>query len=110
MYLSSQDLGFRGHDESKGSLNRGNFKELIDLFCKYDNKLRDFMTSSSVFSGTSKTIQNELLNSINCILQNCIDEELLNVPFFSWQVDETTDVTCKSQLSIVCRYIKTGDN
>lgn len=108
MYLSSQDLAFRGHDETENSVNKGNFRELVDLFCKYDSKLRDFMSNASVFAGTSKTIQNELLDSINYVLRNYIEDELLDVPFFSWQVDETTDITCKSQLSIIFRFVKNG--
>lgn len=31
LYLSKQELAFRGHDETLNSINRGNFKELLTL-------------------------------------------------------------------------------
>jgi hypothetical protein len=31
LYLSTQELAFRGHDETETSLNQGNFKELAKL-------------------------------------------------------------------------------
>ena len=36
LYLSSQELLFRGHDESSNSLNRGNYRELLESFAKFD--------------------------------------------------------------------------
>ena len=35
--LSSQELAFRGHDESNESLNRGNYRELLECFVKLDS-------------------------------------------------------------------------
>jgi hypothetical protein len=37
LYLSSQELAFRGHDESNDSLNRGNYRELLERFSKMDS-------------------------------------------------------------------------
>lgn len=34
-----------------------------------------------------------------------IDQEILNSMFFSWQVDETTDISCQSQLTVIFRYV-----
>jgi len=31
LFLSKQELAFRGHDESANSINKGNFKELVEL-------------------------------------------------------------------------------
>jgi hypothetical protein len=59
--LSFQNLVFRGYDESESSLNKGNFKELISFLTKYDSNLNKILDNKSVFSGTSKTIQNESL-------------------------------------------------
>ena len=36
LYLSRQELPFRGHDESSSSLNRGNYRELLESFAKVD--------------------------------------------------------------------------
>ena len=38
-FLILQALAFRGHDESTSSMNKGNFKELLDLFIKKDPKV-----------------------------------------------------------------------
>ena len=35
LFLAKQNIVFRGHDESKGSLNKGNFLELLELRKKY---------------------------------------------------------------------------
>ena len=37
LYLSRQELAFRGHDESNESLNRGNYRELLECFAKMDS-------------------------------------------------------------------------
>ena len=37
LYLSRQELAFRGHDESSDSLNKGNYRELLESFAKMDS-------------------------------------------------------------------------
>jgi hypothetical protein len=110
--LCKQELSFRGHDKGKGSSNRGNFKELVSLFSKRDVNLKKIVEkdtdSKSVFCGTSKTIQSELIDSINYVLNTKIDNEILASTFISWQVDETTDISCKSQLSVIFRFVNSG--
>jgi hypothetical protein len=114
IFLCKQELSFRRHDEGKGSSNRGNFKELVSLFSKRDVNLKKIVEedtdSKSVFCGTSKTIQSELIDSINYVLNTKIDNEILASTFISWQVDETTDISCtrKSQLSVIFRYVNSG--
>jgi hypothetical protein len=63
LFLSFQNLALGGHDESELSLNKGNFKELISFLSKYDSNLKTILDNirNSVFSGSSKTIQNEIL-------------------------------------------------
>jgi hypothetical protein len=77
---------------------------LVTLLSKYDN-LKNFQCSSSVFSGTSKTIQNDSINSMAFVVINKIHKEISESPFFSWQFGETTDTTCHSQLSVIFRYV-----
>nr|CAI5825615.1 unnamed protein product [Callosobruchus analis] len=71
IYLAGQDLTFRGHNESSESYNRGNYKELVSLFEKYDDNFNKFI-NNNVFSGTSKTIQNDLIDSVSYILKEHI--------------------------------------
>lgn len=107
LYLSKQELAFRGHDESVSSTNRGNFKELLSLLisetsvenqCHYD-KIKN------IFSGNSKTIQNEILGCISEYLQDHIKHEISNASFFSVEVDDTTDICQKSQCSVIVRFV-----
>ena len=37
LYLSKQELAFRGHDKSEESLNKGNYRELLESFAKFDS-------------------------------------------------------------------------
>ena len=37
LFLSKQELAFRGHDESNDSLNKGNYRELLECFAKFDS-------------------------------------------------------------------------
>ena len=37
LFLSRQELSFRGHDESRVSLNKGNYRELLTLLGKFDS-------------------------------------------------------------------------
>jgi len=39
-YLSHQGLAFRGHDESEKSKNKGNFRELVWLLAKQNEKTK----------------------------------------------------------------------
>nr|CAI5855198.1 unnamed protein product [Callosobruchus analis] len=109
VYLSKEECSFRGHDETSESDNKGNFKELIDFLKTYDQKLERFLSEATVFVGTSKSIQNDLSESISSVVKHKIQEELRSTAFFSWQIDETTDIACKSQLSVIFRYVIGGD-
>jgi hypothetical protein len=108
LYLSTQELTFRGHDETETSLNQGNFKKLAKLLSTYDEKFKTFLNESSVFSGLSKTIQNELIGSITKVIVKTIESEVDKSVCFSWQVDETTDISCLSHLSVIFRYAIDG--
>ncbi|XP_063929547.1 zinc finger MYM-type protein 1-like [Zophobas morio] len=45
---------------------------------------------------------------INKIISQIISAEIKQSPCFSWQVDETTDIQCLSQLSVIFRYVTNG--
>jgi len=69
-------LAFRGHFEGNGSINRGYYIELVNLLGKYNTTLGNHLESSTVFSGLSNNIQNDLINSISIILINEIKTEI----------------------------------
>jgi hypothetical protein len=83
IFLDNQELAFRGHNEKEDSSNRGNYRELAEFLSSYDPKFEEFLKSSSVFSGMSKTIQNELIESVNYYITRKIESEIQNsVCFF----------------------------
>jgi len=70
VYLSRQDLAFRGHDESDESMNRGNYRELLECFAKMDSVFgRRFhgrlaesrLVGGGQLTGVSHDIQNDLI-------------------------------------------------
>ena len=58
-------LGLRGHEESVDSIDRGNYVELVHLLRKYDHKLNVYPENSTVFTGLSNRVQNDLIHSIS---------------------------------------------
>lgn len=107
LYLGKQELAFRGHDESSDSLNRGNFKELLALLIsRGPEEIKvHYEKIKSVFSGDSKTIQNELIDCISDYINDYLKNEINDTSFFSVEVDDTTDITQTSQCSIIVRYV-----
>lgn len=103
-YLGSHGLSFRGHDESEGSVNRGNYKDLCKFMTSRDTSFSDFITNNPVFSGTSATIQNELIEVIGLFMIEEITREVGQAEFVAIMVDETTDIARKSQLATTLRY------
>ncbi|KAL4121279.1 hypothetical protein QTP88_013824 [Uroleucon formosanum] len=104
-FLGEQELAFRGHREHDESLNKGNYLELLDLLAQEEHLLKDHFLSSSIFKGTSKIIQNDLIESVTTILNSKIFKEIQTANYISIQADETTDVSCRSQMSIIFRYV-----
>ena len=118
LYLSKQELSFRGHDESTNSLNRGNYRELLECFAKFDTvferRLHRKVDESErgnlgVFTGVSGDTQNDLIECIDSVIQDQIEDEVKQCSFMSVQVDETTDVSTKEQLSVIIRFDKKDD-
>jgi hypothetical protein len=68
---------------------------------KHKPNLKKILDNKSVFSGTSKIIQNKILESITAILNKEIEKEISIAPFFSWQIDETTDIQGVSEIRVL---------
>lgn len=86
-YLARQELAFRGNDETTESSNRGNYVELLNTFAEKDERLEMHLKTSSVFSGTSNRIQNDLITAVSDIVCQDIRAEVNAAPFVSVQVD-----------------------
>lgn len=110
VFLSKQELPFRGHYEGESSSNRGNFKELLtDYIAISPADIQEhYKKIAPVFSANSKTIQNELIDCISDYIQSFIEKEIKECDFISIQVDDTTDICQKSQCSVIFRYVVPG--
>ncbi|KAF3833366.1 hypothetical protein F7725_027031 [Dissostichus mawsoni] len=97
---------FRGHNEAAGSSNReSNFVELVGAFAEFDTALAEHLGSSTVFSGMSNTVQNDIIESIARSIQDETDKEIHISPFIAVQVDDTSDISNKCQLTVIIRYV-----
>ena len=108
LYLSKQEMPLRGHDESQNSLNKGNYRELLQVFAKNDSVFAARLNSregSNHFSGVSSTIQNDIITAIANVIKEQIKKEIADAPFVAVQADETTDCATHAQLSVIVRYV-----
>ncbi|GBO22897.1 hypothetical protein AVEN_3784-1 [Araneus ventricosus] len=105
LFCGAFELAFLGHDEREDSLNTGVFRGLINFSVELDSSLKDHLTSATVFKGTSKEIQNDLLDCMLTVCQNHIKNEISKASFVSVIADETTDVSSISQLVVAFRYV-----
>ena len=80
----------------------------MDFVAARDKAVSDHLKSSKIFKGISKTIQNELLDSIYEVYLDKVKSKIGQVNFVSVQADETMDVACKCQVVIVLRYTLKG--
>jgi hypothetical protein len=53
----------------------------------------------------SKSIQNDLISCISDSLINQIKNEIRQCKFYPIQIDDTTDISQKTQCSIIIRYV-----
>lgn len=104
------ELALRGHNETETSDNPGIFRGLINLMAELDTTLKEHIekTNNRVFLGLSKTIQNDLLNSIYTVCRQIICNEISQTQYIAIEVDETTDCATLSQLVFVVRYELNG--
>ena len=100
------ELALRGHDETSVSDNPGVFLGLVDFTAALDSVLGKHLETATVFKGTSKTVQNELLDIMLDICKDIIKREIKESDFLAIISDDTTDVSNYSQNAVVFRYIK----
>jgi hypothetical protein len=98
-------LASRGHRESENSLNRGNFRELIDLLRQSDTFLDKQLSARPCNAHyLSPESQNDLIEAIGDEVLSTIVREATAAEFFAVTMDETTDLSHLEQIAIVVRY------
>lgn len=105
-FLLMQGLSFRGHDESKESLNRGNLIELLNLYVAHCKEIKEvlFCNAPGNDQMTSPTIQKDLINCCAVETTRAITNEIGD-SLFSILVDEARDNSMKEQMAVVLRFV-----
>ena len=120
LYLSKQELPLRGHHESSAGLNKGNYRELLELIARFDpqfecrlhGRLEDAQRGAEgggAFTGVSSDIQNDIVECVNSATHDEIDKEIAECSFLSIQADETAYISGKEQLSLILPFDGKGE-
>ncbi|KAK4599601.1 hypothetical protein RGQ29_009588 [Quercus rubra] len=104
-FLLCRGLAFRGHDESQGSSDRGNFLELLQFLEDHNESINEVLQKFwKNCKLTHSNIQKDIVNEIARETSKVIIKDLDN-GFFSILVDESRDISVKEQMAIVLRYV-----
>ncbi|KAK4573404.1 hypothetical protein RGQ29_031388 [Quercus rubra] len=104
-FLLCRGLAFRGHDESQGSSDKGNFLELVQFLGDHNESINEVLQiAPKNCKLTHPEIQKDIVNAIASETSKVIIKDLDN-GFFSILVDESRDISVKEQMSLVLRYV-----
>ncbi|KAF4526931.1 hypothetical protein B566_EDAN015980, partial [Ephemera danica] len=105
-------LALLGHDEQADSNNPDVFLGLINFAKDLDDTLKKHLENPKYdFIGTSKTIQNELLQCMLDVCREQIKTEIKCADYYLAAIcDDTTDISTKTQMTIVFRYVDANVN
>jgi hypothetical protein len=104
--LLNQGLPFRGHDESKKSLNQGNFREFRTFAADQNPNLRKAINKKNYDNNLliAPEIQRDIVHCFaKEVLQSILEE--IGDDVFCLLVDESRDVSWKEQMAVVLRYV-----
>ncbi|XP_024628832.1 zinc finger MYM-type protein 1-like [Medicago truncatula] len=102
-YLIAQGIAFRGHDETSNSLNKGNFREMVDWVKSNNEQVRDaFDRGGKNCKMTSGDIQKELATCCAHEVMKVIMEELGDKQY-PVLIDESRDISVKEQMAVMLR-------
>ena len=105
LLTSRLEISFRGHDESKSSLNRGNFLEIFSVIARHDPIVQYIDKGPKNATYLSPDIQNSILQIMGKMIRGTICDEVRQAGYFSLMADETKDMSKQEQLAIVVRYV-----
>ncbi|XP_024310349.1 zinc finger MYM-type protein 1 [Brachypodium distachyon] len=104
-HLLHQGQPFRGHYESKESINKGNYQELMDYTIAHNDVIaKAFKNAPANNQMLSPMIQRYITECFAEEILGCILKEIDNGAF-SLLVDECRDVSDKEQMGVVLRYV-----
>ena len=87
--------------------NAGVFQGMLNIRVKAGDKILEehFRTAPKNIIQRSKTVQNQMINTCKKYIQTKIVNKIKRAKFFALIADEATDISNKTQLSLVFRYV-----
>ena len=105
-FLLCWRLAFRGHDESQGSSDKGNFLKLLQFLADHKEFINEVLQKvSKNCKLTHHEIQKDIVNAITRETSKAIIKDHDN-GFFSILVDESCDISVKEQMAFVLYYLE----
>ena len=112
-YFCSEEMAYRGHDETTESQNAGKWKEFINLmlrtnplFKKYHDKMKQRYRT---YDYTSKRSSNELVKSMAFEVRRTIKEQIDEAGMYSMLIDECKDNAGHEELAICFRFVNDSE-
>ncbi|XP_025664374.1 uncharacterized protein [Arachis hypogaea] len=105
-WLAFQACAFRGDDESPGSLNRGNFIELIKLLASCNQNVNNVVLENAPGNAQyiSSGVQKDILHIFARKVRATIREEIGDSKFCII-IDEARDESKREQMAVVLRFV-----
>ena len=104
-FFLCRGLVIRGHDESQGSSDKGNFLELLKFLRDHNEAINEELQKARKNCKlTHHDIKKDIVNAIARKTYKTIIKDLDN-EFFSILVDESRDILVKEQMTFVLRYV-----
>ncbi|XP_069683566.1 zinc finger MYM-type protein 1-like [Periplaneta americana] len=107
-FCGAFELALRGHNETEFLTNPSVFGGLVDFSAELDLSLKAYAEKAAAFKGTSKAVQDEILQIMLEVCQEGIVGEIRETHFVSIIVDETSDVANTNQMVVLLRYVVNG--
>ena len=110
LFLSKQNLPFRGYREAFGSNNQGNFLETVKLLAKYSPVLSKHLSDISISKKMtttylSPTIQSKRVLLLSKKVKNIILQEVREAKYFAIKCDSTPDMSHTDQMTLIVRSV-----
>ena len=112
IFRGRQGVPLRGHVDAgpytieEPTTNEGNFRALVMFRIKDNKEWQElFVNAPKHAQYLSPQIQNEIISICNDLILSNLVKKITQAEYFSVLADETTDISCKEQLSICIRYV-----
>ncbi|XP_010230059.1 zinc finger MYM-type protein 1 [Brachypodium distachyon] len=104
-YLIAQGEAFRGHDESSTSINKGNFKELLEWYKDKNSEVKEAFEKGPgnalmVCSDIQKQLAKCCAQEVTSVIKSEIGDRN-----FAVLIDEARDSSIKEQMAVIVRFV-----